>query len=87
VRDADASVRCALVGLRSGVEDPEAAAAVSESVASDAVVLAGAILDALRARADLPEWRARQAACGQRVVERYGLRRMVDAYEALWRGI
>lgn len=47
--------------------------------------LGTAILQALRAREDSEAWQARQQACRQRIVERYGLDRMVSAYEALWR--
>lgn len=50
----------------------------------NARALAAALDAAMAAWHDRPAWRERQAACRARVVDRFGLDRMVDAYRHVW---
>jgi glycosyltransferase involved in cell wall biosynthesis len=53
---------------------------------SDAVQLARAIESALTARGDVADWQVRCEAARTRVVENFGLGKMITAYHAVWRG-
>jgi glycosyltransferase involved in cell wall biosynthesis len=49
------------------------------------VLLAQAITTAINERAERPaEWVERQQACRNRIVDNFGLERMVSSYRALW---
>lgn len=53
----------------------------------DPAALANALGEALTEQADLARWTARQARCRQRIVDTYGMDRMVAGYEAVWRQV
>ncbi|GAA0538478.1 glycosyltransferase [Rheinheimera aquimaris] len=52
--------------------------------ASDATLLADAIVSAIKAHSDKSVWQQRSAACRSRIVDNFGVEKMVAAYQRSW---
>ena len=51
-------------------------------------VLAAAILDALEEKAHAPEaWKERKRKCRMRIVENFGIDKMIENYHRVWGGL